>query len=193
MKSKLDDVDTKIIGGSSTVTTTKNTNYMVADTDFSKSAVKVFSKYYKKVQMSGTESLTHVECVDKMDSKEGVIEVKITDVQSGKYCKLKMDSKGNIDVDSSTSINFKSPNISFTGDTLTTRFGNVTRNEQKVIVNGSSYSATFTDIKESGSSVNINGGGGDVVVSGISLVKHTHTEMQAGDVVAPGPKTTPPS
>ena len=67
LHSKLDDVDTKVIGGDSTVTTTKNTNYMVADTDFGKSAVKVFSKYYKKVQTSGTEQLTHVECVDKMD------------------------------------------------------------------------------------------------------------------------------
>lgn len=78
-----------------------------------------------------------------MDSKEGVIEVKITDVKSGKYCSLKMDEKGNINVDSSTSINFSSPSISFTGDTLKTRFNTVVRSEQKVTVNGSSYSAQF--------------------------------------------------
>jgi hypothetical protein len=128
-----------------------------------------------------------------MNSKEGVIEIRITDVKTKKQCSLKMDCRGNIDVDSSTSINFRSPNISFIGDTLKTKFGTVVRNEQKVTVNGSSYSASFSDIAESGSSVKINGGGGDVVVAGISLVKHTHTEMQAGDVVAPGPHTTPPS
>ena len=137
--------------------------------------------------------MTHVECIDKMDSKEGVIEIKVTDVKSGKYCQLKMDGKGNIDVNSSTSINFNSPSISFTGDTLKTRFGTVVRNEQKVTAMGNSYSAQFSDISESGSSVKINGGGGDVIVAGISLVKHTHTEMQYGDIVAPGPKTTPPS
>ena len=49
LQSKLDDVDTKIIGSDSTITTTKNTDYMAADTDFDKSAVKIFSKYYKKI------------------------------------------------------------------------------------------------------------------------------------------------
>lgn len=165
VRSQYDDDETFVSKGMPIQTVINNENDVKSDTSGRGSAVRLFSKYYKKRVQSGIESVTHVECVDSLDSAAGTLTLKVSDTKGGTGCQVVMDAAGNINVQASSSINFNAPTVTF---------------------NGNTYTSNFISITEAGSTVNITGDSGDCKISNVSLLNHVHTEMQSGDVVQPG-------
>lgn len=113
-----------------------------------------------------------VKCSVVMSVPEKTITL---DISGGGNSTVVLGENGNISIKSSAKISLESPTISLTGSDVSIN------GSSSISVAGGAVSTSGTDISTSGSSVSvsggsvsIDGGGGDCVISGKSLVGHSH-------------------